>query len=303
MTKKNLSASVQARLMNQARETQRPFQELLQYYAMERFLYRLSSSPHRSRFVLKGGLMLHVWKAPLARVTRDVDLLGRLENSLDVVGRTIREVCATGVEPDGLVFAPASFTVEHIQEEAESPGVRVRFTGLLGNARLGMQLDIGFGDVVVPGPEPLVYPTLLDLPAPALEGYPRETVIAEKFQAMVFLGALNSRMKDFYDVWLLSRRFDFDGAVLAGAVAATFARRETRVELEPVAFSKDFVSGAHARAAWSAFRKKSGLLHAPEDMGEVVKVLAAFLGPVATACREGRSFDQQWPAGGPWFEA
>ncbi|MCY1017734.1 nucleotidyl transferase AbiEii/AbiGii toxin family protein [Pyxidicoccus sp. MSG2] len=300
MTKKNLPASVQARLMNQARETQRPFQELLQYYAMERFLYRLSSSPHRARFVLKGGLMLHVWKAPLARVTRDVDLLGRLENSLAVVGRTIREVCVTEVEPDGLLFAPDSLTVEHIHEAAESPGVRVRFTGLLGKVRLGMQLDIGFGDVVVPGPVPLVYPTLLDLPAPSLEGYPRETVIAEKFQAMVFLGALNSRMKDFYDIWLLSRRFDFDGAVLTRAVAATFARRETRLEPAPLAFTKDFVGGAHARVGWSAFRKKSGLLNAPEDMGAVVEALAAFLGPVASACQEGRSFDRRWPAGGPW---
>ncbi len=289
--------------MNQARATQRPFQELLQYYAMERFLYRLSSSTHRSRFILKGGLMLHAWKAPLARATRDVDLLGRLENSLEVVGRTIREVCSTEVTPDGLVFDPDTLTVEHIHEEAESPGVRVRFMGLLGKVRLGMQLDVGFGDVVVPGPEPLVYPTLLDLPAPSLDGYPRETVIAEKFQAMVFLGALNSRMKDFYDVWLLARRFDFDGCVLARALAATFARRETRIEPEPVAFTRDFVGGTHARTGWSAFRKKAGLLHAPEDLGVVVEALSVFLKPVASACMEGTSFDMRWSAGGPWTSA
>lgn len=229
-----------------------------------------------------------------------MDFLGRLENSLEVVARTIQEVCSTEVEPDGLVFASDTLTAEHIREEAESPGGRVCFPGLLGKVRLAMQLDIGFGDVVVPGPEPLVYPTLLDLPAPELEGYPRETVIAEKFHAMVLLGALNSRMKDFYDVWLLSRRFDFRGSVLARALSATFARRETRFEREPVAFTRAFVAGTHARVGWSAFRRKAGLLHAPDDLGTVVEALTAFLGPVASACQEGTSFDGVWLAGGPW---
>jgi hypothetical protein len=187
VTVKNLAASVQARLQNHARSTKRPFQELLQYFAMERFLYRLSKTPHRARFVLKGALMLHVWDAPLARATKDVDFLGRLDNSLENLERVVREVCATDVEPDGMAFDPATVTTERIKEDADYEGVRVRFVGLLGKARITMQIDVGFGDVVTPGAETITYPALLDFPAPELSGYPRETVVAEKFQAMVYL--------------------------------------------------------------------------------------------------------------------
>jgi hypothetical protein len=154
VTVKNLEASVHARLQNHARATNRPFQELLQYYAMERFLYRLSKSPHRTRLVLKGALMLHVWDAPLARATKDLDFLGRLDNSLENLERVVREVCAAGVEPDGMAFDPATVRTERIKEDADYEGVRVRFVGLLGRARVAMQIDVGFGDVVTPGAEP-----------------------------------------------------------------------------------------------------------------------------------------------------
>jgi len=210
----------------------RPFQELLQYYAMERFLYRLSKSPHSARFVLKGALMLRVWDAPMARPTKDIDLLGRLENSLENLSTVVREVCAVDVEPDGLVFRPPTVKSERIREDADYQGVRIRFEGSLGTARIAMQLDVGIGDVMVPGPVDIVYPTLLDFPAPRLKGYPRETAIAEKFEAMIKLGTLNSRMKDFYDIWLLSRQFDFDGPTLAQAVTATFANRGTALKAE-----------------------------------------------------------------------
>lgn len=205
MTVKNLSASVQGRLQNQARATKRPFQELLQYFAMERFPYRLSKTAHRGRFVLKGALMLYVWDAPLARATKDLDFLGRLDNSLENLERVVRDVCTADVEPDGVVFDPATVKTERIKEDADYEGVRVRFVGLLGKARVAMQIDVGFGDVVTPRAETFTYPTLLDFPAPELSGYPRETVVAEKFQAMVYLRTLNS-MKDFYDVFLLANR-------------------------------------------------------------------------------------------------
>ena len=192
MTAKNLAASVHARLQNHARVTQRPFHEMLQYFAMERFLYRLSRTPHRARFILKGALMLHVWSAPLARATKDLDLLGRLDNSLENLERVIREACAAEVEPDGMVFDLASVKTERIKEDADYEGVRIRFLGLLGKARVAMQIDVGFGDVVTPSAEAIVYPTLLDFPAPEVAGYPRETVVAEKFQAMVYLRTLCS---------------------------------------------------------------------------------------------------------------
>jgi hypothetical protein len=285
----NLAASVQARLQNHARDTKRPFQELLQYYAMERFLYRLSTTPHRARFVLKGALMLHVWEAPLARATKDLDFLGRLDNSLENLDRVVREVCTADVEPDGMVFDPAMVKTERIKEDADYAGVRVRFVGLLGKARVTMQIDVGFGDVVTPGAVDITYPALLDFPAPALSGYPRETVIAEKFQAMVYLRTLNSRMKDFYDVWLLARQFAFDGAVLAKAIAATFANRETAIDVAPIAFTPEFTEQASTLAQWTAFRKKLPNTECPETLAEVVPLLASSCCRSRTPARPARA--------------
>jgi hypothetical protein len=299
VTVKNLAASVQARLQSHARATKRPFQELLQYYAMERFLYRLSKTTHRARFVLKGALMLHVWDAPLARATKDVDFLGRLDNSLENLERVVREVCAADVEPDGMVFDPATVKTERIKEDADE-GVRVRFVGRLGKARVTMQIDVGFGDVVTPDAETITYPALLEFQAPELSGYPRETVVAEKFQAMVYLRTLNSRMKDFYDVWLLASQFAFDGALLAKAIAATFANRQTAIDLAPIAFTPDFTDQASTLAQWTAFRNKLPKTECPAKLSEVVTFLAEFLLPIARACESGENFRQRWAPGGPW---
>lgn len=296
----NLPASVQARLQNLARTTKRPFQELLQYYAMERFLCRLSTTPHHARFVLKGGLMMHVWKAPLARATKDIDFLGRLDNSLESLERVVREVCTADVEPDGMVFDPATVKTDRIKEDADYEGVRVRFLGLLGTARVTMQIDVGFGDVVTPGAQDITYPALLGSPTLALSGYPRETVIAEKFHAMVYLRTLNSRMKDFYDVWLLARQFAFDGAVLAKAIAATFANRETAIDVAPIAFTPEFTKQTSTVTQWNAFRKKLPNTECPETLADVVPFLAEFLLPIARACAAGESFERRWPPGGSW---
>lgn len=300
MTVKNLSASVHARLQNRARAAQRPFQELLQYFAMERFLYRLSMSPHRSRFVLKGALMLHVWDAPLARVTKDVDFLGHLDNSLENLAHVVREICDADVAPDGMVFESATVKAARIKEDADYEGVRVRFAAFLGRAHVVMQIDVGFGDVITPGVQTITYPALLDFPVPALSGYPRETVIAEKFHAMVYLGTLNSRMKDFYDVWLLARQFAFDGELLAKAIAATFANRETVIDTAPIAFTPAFTEQSSTVAQWTAFRKKLPNTDCPDKLSEVVSLLAEFLLPVARGCVDGKSFGVNWSPRGPW---
>jgi hypothetical protein len=300
---KNLPASVQARLQNDARTSTRPFHELLQYYAMERFLYRLSKTPHRACFVLKGALMLHVWNAPLARATKDIDFLGRLDNSLDNLERVVREVCAADVEPDGMVFDPATVKAERIKEDADYEGARLRFVGLLGKARVVMQIDVGFGDAVTPGAQTITYPALLDFPAPELSGYPRETVVAEKFHAMVYLRTMNSRMKDFYDVWLLASHFAFDGVPLASAVSATFATRETEVDVTPIAFTPEFTEQASTLAQWRAFRGRLPNDASPAKLSEVVIILAELLLPIARACASGASFDQSWSPGGPWSAA
>jgi hypothetical protein len=302
VTVKNLEASVQARLQNHARATKRPFQELLQYYAMERFLYRLSKTPHHAHFVLKGALMLYVWDAPLARATKDLDFLGRLDNSLENLERVIREVCAADVEPDGMAFDPATVKTERIKEDADYEGVRVRFVGLLGKARVAMQIDVGFGDVVTPGAETITYPALLDFPAPELAGYPRETVVAEKFQAMIYLRTLNSRMKDFYDVWLLASQYAFDGALLAKAIVATFANRETAIDVAPIAFTPDFTEQATTRAQWTAFRNRLPSTEAcPEKLVDVVTFLSEFLLPIARAQTNDETFDRHWSPSGPWI--
>lgn len=202
---KNVSASVRQRLLDRAKRDRRPFNELLQYYAMERFLCRFSRSPHASRFVLKGALMLRVWRSPEFRPTMDIDLLGQTRNEEANISAQIRDVLSVEVDPDGLVFDRDSIRTERIAEDAVYQGIRARFLATLDSARINMQVDIGFGDVVFPEPEEADLPVLLDFPAPRLRCYSRESAIAEKFETMVKLGELNSRMKDFYDIWLLSR--------------------------------------------------------------------------------------------------
>jgi hypothetical protein len=182
---KNIAASVRQRLLNKARETGRPFGELLQYFAMERFLYRLSKSHYADNFVLKGALMLTVWEAPLTRPTMDIDLLGRIDNSIETIVRVTGEICRQEVEPDGIDFDIATIEAKRIAEDTDYEGIRVRFRGSLDTARIVIQLDIGFGDIVIPSPEPTNYPTLLDLPAPRLRGYTRESTVAEKSELLL----------------------------------------------------------------------------------------------------------------------
>lgn len=219
---RDLPASVRGRLENLARETSRPLQELMQYFVIERFLFRLSKSKYADRFVLKGALMFTFWGTLQSRATRDIDLLARADNSVETMLRIITEVCQHPVEPDGVEFISDSIQGAIIKEDAEYSGVRVTFVAKIQNARLPMQLDIGFGDVIYPAAISMVYPTMLDFESPRLVGYPKETVIAEKFEAMVKLGQLNSRMKDLFDIHLLARQFKFDAAVLIHAIQKTF---------------------------------------------------------------------------------
>ena len=299
---KNIAASVRQRLLMKARETRRPFSELLQYFAMERFLYRLSKSRYADNFVLKGALMLTVWKAPLTRPTIDIDLLGRIENSIEIIVEVTREICRQGVEPDGIDFDIATVEAERIAEDANYEGIRVRFRGSLDTARFIIQLDIGFGDIVIPSPEPTNYPTLLDLPAPQLRGYSRESTIAEKFEAMVKLGILNSRMKDFYDIWLILRHFNFEGPTLAEAILKTFSTRGTDVQSEPIALTNTFAEDPAKAAQWRGFIRKTRLENVPQNLLEVVTAIAAFLTPIVEELAAGRVFKATWKAPGPWSQ-
>ncbi len=301
--RRNVPASVRQRLMNTARETGRPFQEVLQYFAMERFLYRLSLSPHAERFILKGALMFTVWGAPASRPTRDIDLLGRMNNSVDALVPVFRDICQQEVAPDGLVFVVDSLEGQTIKEDADYAGVRVTFQGLLENARIPMQIDIGFGDVVVPEAALTDYPTILELAAPRLRAYPRETVIAEKFEAMVKLGQLNSRLKDFFDLWLLSRQYAFDGTTLSSAVFQTFQNRQTAINPQPVALTATFANDPVKQTQWKGFLRKSRLDVAPPQLSDVVDAIGGFLLPLALALSTGQTFSSVWQPPGPWRNA
>ncbi len=297
---KNISASVHQRLLNKAKESSRPFNEFLQHFAIERFLYRLYKSPHADRFILKGALMFSAWCGLASRPTMDIDLLGKIDNRLEVITAAIKDACLMDVEPDGISFNAETVEAGRIAEDAEYEGARVRIHGNLGNARVSLQIDIGFGDVIYPKPRKVVYPTLLDFPAPKLKGYTMESTIAEKFQAMVKRGVLNSRMKDFYDIWLLSRKFDFKGEILAEAVEKTFENRNTPITLNAAIFDSSFGKDRNKNVQWQGFIRKTKLIDAPESFEEVIAVVKLFLEPLAASFGEGRAFNSIWTAPGPW---
>ncbi len=295
---RNLPASVRQRLLNRARSDRRPFNELLQYFAMERFLYRLSRSDHVEQFILKGALMLYVWQPTTIRPTMDIDLLGRTHDvEADLVAQ-LRDILAVDVEPDGLTFDAESIRAERIAEGADYEGIRIRFSCMLVTAQVHMRVDVGFGDVVYPEPETSDLPTLLDFPAPRLLCYSREATIAEKLETAIKFGVLNSRMKDFYDIWLLSRQFDFNGPDLAEAIRLTFVRRGTVLPPEIEVFTQHFIDSKQIQ--WTAFRNRLQPDHVPASFAQVAASIAEFLSPITAAVSTGHPSPIRWNAPGPW---
>jgi predicted nucleotidyltransferase component of viral defense system len=228
----------------------------------------------------------------------DIDMLGRSSNEEAGIVAQMRDILVADVEEDGLAFDIESVQAERITEDAEYKGIRIRFLGALGSARVNMQIDIGFGDVVYPEPEILELPTVLNYPAPRLLCYSRESSIAEKLEAMVKLGVLNSRMKDFYDIWLLSREFDFDGTRLAEAISRTFERRGTALPAAVEAFTEFFIDAKQTQ--WAAFRKRMQQGHVPASFKEVVSAVDGFLSPIVTAISSGRPGPKIWSPSGRW---
>lgn len=216
------------------------------------------------------------------------------------IPHTVYIALARGTEPPRLDYPPVRIFWFTGDAFADYEGVRVRFRGSLGTARITMQLDIGFGDVVVPQPATVEYPTILPLPAPRLHGYSRESAVAEKLEAMVKLGMLNSRLKDFFDIWLLSRQFDFDGRTLATAIAKTFATRRTAVPAEPIALTDACAADAGKQTQWRGFIRRNRLQHAPDNLADVITTITAFLGPITKALASGNAFEHVWEAAGPW---
>jgi len=299
---KDVAASVSARLSNYVREYDYTHQEVLQYYAIERFLYRLAQSKYRNAFVLKGGVAFFAWRLPLRRATRDIDLHGRRPDTIEHLETIVREICEQTVQPDGMLFDANTVTGANIQERAEYQGIRVRFMGNLGSARIPMQLDIGFSDFLVPPAILVEYPTILNMPAPNLRAYSWETLIAEKFQAMVFLGSINSRMKDFYDVWLLTYEATIDGTILQQAIETTFKNRATPLPASiPIQFSQSFAE--EKQHQWRTFINREKI--ETDNIGsftDVVQLLNKFLLPVLNATHNEVEFDKVWNPTEGWSE-
>lgn len=296
-----LPVSIQVRLARHARELGMDPNRVLTRFATERFLYRLSRLPIAERFVLKGALLMLVWLGETVRATRDADLLGFGEITVQSLTQMFTDVCRIEVEPDGLEFLPSSIRVSPIREEDAYGGMRATLEARLGKARLHVQVDVGIGDDVSPDPVWLEYPALLDLPRPRLRAYRPETAIAEKLHAMVVLGEANSRMRDFFDIHALAQHERFDGDVLARAVRATFERRRTPIsEALPLALTPAFAANREKQVQWQGFLQKNAVLVAPPDLSTVVAGIAVFLEPVIAAARRAEPFVHLWLPGGPW---
>ncbi|MGE3319584.1 MAG: nucleotidyl transferase AbiEii/AbiGii toxin family protein [Candidatus Berkiella sp.] len=295
---KNVPASIRQKLLNKSNSEKRPFNEVLQYFAMERFLYRLSKSQHAEKFILKGALMLRVWESSEYRPTMDIDMLGKTSNEIAAVTQQIKDMINTSVEPDGITFDEGSIKAERITEDADYEGIRVSFEGKLDNALIHMQIDIGFGDKVHPKPSISSMPTIIALPAPEILCYSKESAIAEKFEAMVKLGEINSRMKDFYDIWVLSRQFDFSGKDLAQAIRLTFNQRKTDLPNNLERFSTNLASNKQIQ--WAAFKNKLKQDFIPNSFIEVINHNNLFLSPIITSIQLNQDPPSQWTAPNQW---
>ena len=297
----NLAESVRQRLLNHARRQGEDFQVTLNNYFLERFLYRLSRSKVHDRFVLKGALLLRLWAEHPYRATLDLDLLRRGGGEQKAVAEDIHTICATAVEPDGVEFDARDLALEPIREDQEYAGLRASFTAKLGNVRMRLQVDIGVGDAVWPAPREQAYPAMLEFPAPRVLTYSRAAVVAEKFEAMVVLGARNSRIKDFFDIHYLATHFPFDGAELTEAIRRTFDRRKTPLPEEvPVGLTEEYWQQAGRDTQLRAFIRRARMDAASQKVSGIAPTLRKFLLPPCEALMNKEPFARHWPVGGSW---
>ena len=303
-TPKNMGASVRQKLLDHSRKSGSNYNQLLTRYAIERLLYRVSLSVYRDRFILKGAALYTVWKsesdAVNYRTTRDLDFWSSGAPDIDIVLDALREIVATPVEDDGIAFDESTVKGEVRRADEEYQGCKVEVTAALDGVAIRVLIDFGFGDVITPRARVVSYPTILSTsPAPQLAIYPRETVIAEKFEAMVSLGLSNSRLKDFYDLWTLCQSFDFDGQLLSEAIRRTFERRQTALpDAIPMALTEQWSLDASKMAQWKSFGKRIQANDLP-PLNEISEQLQSFLLPVARGAKEGK-FEKQWTPKNGW---
>ncbi|KAF0246982.1 MAG: hypothetical protein FD180_205 [Planctomycetota bacterium] len=298
---RNLAASVRERLRKYAASGSGGYLLVLQRFAIERLLFRLSESPRRDDFVLKGAVLLALWGEQVSRVTRDLDLLGAGPAAPEVIAKRFREILTTRVPPDGLEFPVETLRASEILAGQEYVGVRLRLQAHLEKARIPLQVDVGFGDAVFPRPKLADFPSLLDAPTPRILVYPREAVVAEKLHAMVRHGEDNTRAKDFYDIYVLSSIFRFDGSIQSRAIASTFSRRSTELPLAPpVALLPTWYENTDRALRWRKYLEKDKLTGAPADLRKVGARTIEFLWPPLSALGSEKVFTADWQPGGPW---
>ena len=297
----NFAASVHARLLAVNHERKAEFHRTLQRYVAERFLYRLGLSTYRDRFVLKGAMLFVLWDEVTARPTKDLDLAGYVVNDADAITRAFREIASIASPRDGLDFALDTLEVTPIRDAAEYHGFRMNLDVLLGKAVIPLQVDVGFGDVIVPAPSEVRYPVLLDGEPPLVRAYPREAVVAEKFHAMALMGGANSRFKDFFDVERLSTRFAFEGATLVSSISATFSHRGSMdLSSWPVALTTSFYADAGRSDQWHRYLSRMKLRDSSDDFTTVGSRVIAFLESPVQAVSNCEPFAAHWIPGGPW---
>lgn len=299
--RKNMCASVRTRLLNIARRTDRTFQEVIIRYVVERFITRLSASPYRNKFILKGAMLFFVWKLDNKRTTMDLDLLGIGKSDPEQISDIFKQVCEISTEDDGLFFDKNSIAIVPIRENANYEGVRAVIQVYLGTMPIRLQVDIGSGDAVVPSPLLLEFPALLDKHGPFIRTYSPETMIAEKFNIIVQLGMANSRMKDYFDIWTLSRTLSFNGAQLRAAIESTFARRQSAIPASvPVGLSDEFSQNELKYSQWQGFVKKRQQMEILPGLREIVAEARAFLLPVSESISGAISTPALWTPGTGW---
>jgi len=298
--RKNIAESARARLLSLSKQRGEEFHLTLAEYAVERFLYRLGQSPLRDKFVLKGAVLFRVWMGQIHRPTKDLDLLGKGSSDLSAVAEAIREVCLVEAL-DGVVFDLDGMQAERIREDAEYEGVRIRLRAELATARIPLQIDVGFGDAITPNPSMTAVPSMLGMGMPHVLAYPRETVVAEKLHAMVILDISNTRMKDFYDLWFLSRSWPFHLIALADAIRATFQRRGNALPAgTPLALTPAFHSDEQKSLQWNAFVKRLRLDSSTPGLDEIGEAIKRFIDAPLAEARNQASVEKAWSVSSGW---
>lgn len=297
----NIAASIRTKLLNLSKTRKEDYNFLVIRYVGERLLYRLSQSQYQQQYILKGATVFQVWNGEPHRATKDLDLLCFGNNKIEYIENIFKEICSIRCEEDGIIFLPESIRGEVIKEDQDYEGIRIKLKGKLFEQEITVQVDIGFGDAVTPEAEEVEIESILDAPKPRLRIYPRETVVAEKFQAMVSLGISNSRIKDFYDIWFLAKNFEFKGDSLRQALKNTFDRRKTEIPVkEPLALTKDFFNDSDKQKQWQAFLNTKKIGHTPNSFDEIINEIKDFIMPPCLAAAQNENFEKLWIRSGNW---